>query len=662
MDSITSRSIVIFPIWPSWIWKKIKSNVSSYGCQNECACGNIIHAGGSSDRVPAIHKEIWMNSRTKNILFWVVVGLFMILLFNLFSVPHHEPEEDVIFSEFMTKLDKGEVERVIIKASHISAVLKDKTRIRTYSVEYPELVQVLRDRGVQIEAKPPDESPWYITFLVTWGPFVLFLGLWFFLMRQMQMGGNKALSFGKSRARLLTEERKKVLFSDVAGIDEAKDEVLEIIEFLKDPRKFQKLGGRIPKGVLIVGPPGTGKTLLAKAIAGEAAVPFFSISGSDFVEMFVGVGASRVRDLFEQGKKHAPCIIFIDEIDAVGRLRVAGLGGGHDEREQTLNQLLVEMDGFDTTEGVILIAATNRPDVLDPALLRPGRFDRRVVVNRPDLRGRSEILKVHTKKVPIAADVELEKIARGTPGFSGADLENLVNEAALWAARLNKKEVAFVDFEMAKDKVLMGAERKSLILSDEEKRTTAYHEAGDALIAQLIPGTDPVHKVTIIPRGRALGLTMQLPTDDRHGYSKVYLYNQLAILMGGRVAEEVVLNDMTTGAGNDLERATDLARRIFCEWGMSEKMGPLTFGKQNEQVFLGRELGSQRDFSDQIAMEIDEEVKRLVMENYERAKRLLTENMATLKKLAEALLEKEVLDSADIDNILMQPTSQAVPA
>ncbi|TKB72663.1 MAG: ATP-dependent metallopeptidase FtsH/Yme1/Tma family protein [Nitrospira sp.] len=603
-----------------------------------------------------------MNSRTKNILFWVVVGLFMILLFNLFSVPHHEPEEEVIFSEFMTKLDKGEIERVIIKASHISAVMKDKTRIRTYSVEYPELVQVLRERGVQIEAKPPDESPWYITFLVTWGPFVLFLGLWFFLMRQMQMGGNKAMSFGKSRARLLTEERKKVLFSDVAGVDEAKDEVLEIIEFLKDPRKFQKLGGRIPKGVLIVGPPGTGKTLLAKAIAGEANVPFFSISGSDFVEMFVGVGASRVRDLFEQGKKHAPCIIFIDEIDAVGRLRGAGLGGGHDEREQTLNQLLVEMDGFDTTEGVILVAATNRPDVLDPALLRPGRFDRQVVVNRPDLRGRAEILKVHTKKVPIAANVVLDKIARGTPGFSGADLENLVNEAALWAARLNKKEVELIDFEMAKDKVLMGAERKSLVLSDEEKRTTAYHEAGHALIAKLIPGTDPVHKVTIIPRGRALGVTMQLPVDDRHGYSKGYLYNQLAILMGGRVAEELVLNEMTTGAGNDLERATDLARKMVCEWGMSEKMGPLTFGKQNEQVFLGRELGSQRDFSESIAMEIDQEVKRLVMENYDRTKRLLTENMVSLKRLAEALLEKEVLDGSDIDNILLQSSSQAVPA
>jgi cell division protease FtsH len=478
----------------------------------------------------------------------------------------------------------------------------------------------------------------------------------------MQIGGNKALSFGKSRARMLTEERKKVTFSDVAGIDEAKEEVLEIIEFLKDPRKFQKLGGRIPKGVLIVGPPGTGKTLLAKAIAGEAGVPFFSISGSDFVEMFVGVGASRVRDLFEQGKKHAPCIIFIDEIDAVGRLRGAGLGGGHDEREQTLNQLLVEMDGFDTTEGVILIAATNRPDVLDPALLRPGRFDRQVVVNRPDLRGRSEILKVHTKKVPIASNVELEKIARGTPGFSGADLENLVNEAALWAARQNKKEVEVIDFEMAKDKVLMGAERKSMILSDEEKRTTAYHEAGHALMAKLLPGTDPVHKVTIIPRGRALGVTMQLPTDDRHNYSKEFLYNNLAILMGGRVAEELVLKHITTGAGNDIERATDLARKMVCEWGMSEKLGPLTFGRKEEEIFLGRELTTKRDFSDQVALEIDLEIKRLVTENYERAKRLLTEHMRSLKALAEALLEKEVLDAPEIDQILMQNSSQTVPA
>lgn len=604
-----------------------------------------------------------MNARVKNLLFWVVVGLFMILLFNLFSVPTHAPEDEVIFSDFMAKLDKGEVMKVTIKANHISAILKDQSRIRTYSAEYPELVKVLREKDVQIEARPPDDSPWYITFLVTWGPFILFLGLWFFLMRQMQIGGNKALSFGKSRARMLTEERKKVTFSDVAGIDEAKEEVLEIIEFLKDPRKFQKLGGRIPKGVLIVGPPGTGKTLLAKAIAGEAGVPFFSISGSDFVEMFVGVGASRVRDLFEQGKKHAPCIIFIDEIDAVGRLRGAGLGGGHDEREQTLNQLLVEMDGFDTTEGVILIAATNRPDVLDPALLRPGRFDRQVVVNRPDLRGRSEILKVHTKKVPVAADVMLEKIARGTPGFSGADLENLVNEAALWAARQNKKEVEFVDFEMAKDKVLMGAERKSMILNEDEKRTTAYHEAGHALMAKLLPGADPVHKVTIIPRGRALGVTMQLPTDDRHNYSKEFLYNTLAILMGGRVAEELVLKNVTTGAGNDLERATDLARKMVCEWGMSEKLGPLTFGRKEEEIFLGREIATRRDFSDQVALEIDHEIKRLVTENYERAKRMLTDNMASLKALAQALLEKEVLDSPEIDQIIMQSSaSQTVPA
>jgi len=604
-----------------------------------------------------------MNSKVKNLLFWVVVGLFMILLFNLFSVPTHAPEDDVIFSDFMTQLDKGEVTKVIIKSSHISAILKDGTRIRTYSAEYPDMVKVLRERNVQIEAKPPDENPWYITFLVTWGPFILFLGLWFFLMRQMQIGGNKALSFGKSRARMLTEERKKTTFADVAGIDEAKEEVSEIIEFLKDPRKFQKLGGRIPKGVLIVGPPGTGKTLLAKAIAGEAGVPFFSISGSDFVEMFVGVGASRVRDLFEQGKKHAPCIIFIDEIDAVGRLRGAGLGGGHDEREQTLNQLLVEMDGFDTTEGVILIAATNRPDVLDPALLRPGRFDRQIVVNRPDLRGRAEILKVHTKKVPVAGDVELEKIARGTPGFSGADLENLVNEAALWAARQNKKVVEVVDFETAKDKVLMGAERKSLILSDEEKRTTAYHEAGHALMAKLLPGADPVHKVTIIPRGRALGMTMQLPTDDRHNYSKEFLYNTLAILLGGRVAEELVLHHITTGAGNDIERATDLARKMVCEWGMSERLGPLTFGKKDEEIFLGREIATRRDFSEQVAIEIDHEVRRLVTENYERATRMLTEHMGVLKALAEALLEKEVLDAPEIDQIVQQGLlPQTLPA
>src|SRR5574337_190216 len=503
-DSITNKSTGTFRISPSsidWVSKRSKSFPASC-CQVAQGYVNIITIS-TYVASNVVAKENWMNSRVKNLLFWVVVGLFMILLFNLFSVPTHAPEEEVIFSDFMAKLDKGDFEKVIIKGNHISGGLKDKTRIRTYSADYPDLVKVLREKDVQIEVKPPDESPWYITFLVTWGPFILFLGLWFFLMRQMQIGGNKALSFGKSRARMLTEERKKVTFSDVAGIEEAKEEVLEIIEFLKDPRKFQKLGGRIPKGVLIVGPPGTGKTLLAKAIAGEAGVPFFSISGSDCVEMFVGVGASRVRDLFVQGKKNAPCIIFIDEIDAVGRHRGAGLGGGHDEREQTLNQLLVEMDGFEANEGVILIAATNRPDVLDPALLRPGRFDRRVVVPRPDVKGREGILAVHTRKVPLASDVDISVLARGTPGFSGADLANLVNEAALLAARQNRKQVLMADFEMSKDKVLMGVERKSMILSEEEKRNTAYHEAGHALVAAMTPGADPLHKVTIIPRGMA---------------------------------------------------------------------------------------------------------------------------------------------------------------
>ena len=598
-----------------------------------------------------------INSRVKNLLFWVFVCLFMILLFNLFTVPNQHPEDPVIFSEFMSHLERGDVEKVIIKQNNISAILRDGNRIQTYAVEYPDLVKVLREKSVQIEAKPLDDGPWYITFLLSWGPFILFLGLWFFLMRQMQVGGNRAMSFGKSRARMLTEDKKKITFTDVAGVDEAKQEVVEIIEFLKDPQKFQKLGGRIPKGVLIVGPPGTGKTLLAKAIAGEAGVPFFSISGSDFVEMFVGVGASRVRDLFEQGKKHAPCIIFIDEIDAVGRLRGAGMGGGHDEREQTLNQLLVEMDGFDTTEGVILIAATNRPDVLDPALLRPGRFDRQVVVNRPDVRGRAEILHVHTKKVPISSGVDLEKIARGTPGFSGADLENLVNEAALWAARLDKKSVDQIDFENAKDKVLMGVERKSMVLTEEEKRTTAFHEAGHALMAILLPGTDPVHKVTIIPRGRALGMTMQLPIDDRHSYSKDFLYNTLSILFGGRVAEELIFKSVTTGAGNDIERATELARKMVCEWGMSEKLGPLTFGKKDEEVFLGRDFGSKRDFSEQVALEIDKEVKRLVVEAYDRTTRMLTEHIHSLRAIAEALLEKEVLDGIEVDQIVQQSSS-----
>jgi len=577
----------------------------------------------------------------------------MILLLNLWNMPTRASEEQVIFSDFMAKLDMGDIEKVIIQGHHISGVLKDNSRLRTYSPDYPDLIQLLRKKDVRIEVKSSGEGPWYIQFLMSWGPFLLLLGLWVFILRRMQVG-NEALSLVKSKAHMPTDERKRVTFSDVAGIDEAKAEVQETVEFLKDPRKFQKLGGRIPKGVLVVGPPGTGKTLLAKAIAGEAGVPFFSISGSDFVEMFVGVGASRVRNLFEQAKKHAPCIIFIDEIDAVGRSRGGGLGGGHDEREQTLNQLLVEMDGFDTTEGVILVAATNRPDVLDPALLRPGRFDRQVMVNHPDLRGRSEILRVHTKKVPVAADVELEKIARGTPGFSGADLENLVNEAALRAARQNKAEVGTVDFEMAKDKILMGAERKSLILTDEEKRVTAYHEAGHALMAKLLPGTDPVHKVSIIPRGRALGVTMQLPTDERHNFSREFLYNTLAILMGGRVAEELVFNHVTTGAGNDLERATALARKMVCEWGMSEKLGPLRFGQKEESMFLGRSFATKRDFSDEMALEVDLEIKRLVIENYERTKRLLTERMMTLKALAEALLEKEVLDALEIDQIILQ--------
>ena len=597
-----------------------------------------------------------MNARMRNLALWIVIGLFMILLFNLFNVSSRAPETEMIFSDFMAKLDKGEVNEVTIKENDIRGVLKDGSKFRTYTVNYPDLVKILRDKNVRITARPSEVSPWY-AFLVSWAPIILFVALWIFFMRQMQMGGNKALSFGKSRARLISEERKKVTFSDVAGIDEAKDEVVEIIEFLKDPPKFQKLGGRIPKGVLIVGPPGTGKTLLAKAIAGEAGVPFFSISGSDFVEMFVGVGASRVRDLFEQGKKHAPCIIFIDEIDAVGRLRGAGLGGGHDEREQTLNQLLVEMDGFDTNEGVILVAATNRPDVLDPALLRPGRFDRQIVVSRPDLKGRIEILNVHIKKIPLDKDVSLETIGRGTPGFSGADLENLVNEAALLAARKNKKSVGMDDFETAKDKVLMGVERKSLILSEEEKRTTAYHEAGHALVAKILPGTDPVHKVTIIPRGRALGLTMQLPMDDRYTFPREYLYNNIAILMGGRVAEEMVLKSITTGAGNDIERATDLARRMVCEWGMSEKLGPLTFGKKEQEIFLGREISQHRDYSEHTAIEIDNEVKRLVMENYERARTIIRTHMKALRALAEALLEKEVLDAPEIEKIIQQTVS-----
>ncbi len=600
-----------------------------------------------------------MNPRAKSLVLWVVVGLFMVLLFNLVNAPSRPGDEELIFSDFVSKTERGEVAEVTVRERSLSGVLKDGTRFKTYTVDDPDLIKILRKQGVRIISQPPQEPPWYITFLMTWGPFILFIGLWIFFMRQMQMGGNKALSFGKSRAHLLSEDRKKVTFSNVAGIDEAKEEVQEIIEFLKDPPRFQKLGGRIPKGVLVVGPPGTGKTLLAKAIAGEAGVPFFSISGSDFVEMFVGVGASRVRDLFEQGKKHAPCIIFIDEIDAVGRHRGAGLGGGHDEREQTLNQLLVEMDGFETSTGVILVAATNRPDVLDPALLRPGRFDRQIVVNRPDVRGRKEILSVHTEKIPLSPDVGLEVLSRGTPGFSGADLENLVNEAALLAARKGKTVVEMSDFELSKDKVLMGPERRSMVISEADRRITAYHEAGHALVAKLLPGTDPIHKITIIPRGRALGVTMQLPTDDRHNYRKDYLHNNIAIMMGGRAAEELIFDQITTGAGNDIEKATDLAHKMVCEWGMSDKMGPMTFGKKEQEIFLGREIAQHRDYSESTAVAIDMEVRKIIGDGYETAKTLVQNNLHCLKALADALLQRESLDTAEVNRIFQTEASSA---
>lgn len=602
-----------------------------------------------------------MNPFFKNLALWLVIGLIMVLVFNIFNQSQPQ-EKEMIFSDFMARVAKGEVSEVVVKGSDIKGKLTSGESFRTYTPDDKDMISELRRRGVRITAKPVDGNPWYINMLLSWLPMLLFIGVWIFFMRQMQGGGAKALSFGKSRARLLSDKQSKVTFADVAGVDEAKEELQEIIEFLKDPPKFQKLGGRIPKGVLLMGPPGTGKTLLARAIAGEASVPFFSISGSDFVEMFVGVGASRVRDLFEQGKKHAPCIIFMDEIDAVGRHRGAGLGGGHDEREQTLNQLLVEMDGFESNEGVILIAATNRPDVLDPALLRPGRFDRQVVVARPDIRGREGILRVHTKKIPLDADVDLTVLARGTPGFSGADLANLVNEAALLAARQNKKTVCMTDFETAKDKVLMGVERKSIVISEEERKVTAYHEAGHTLVAKSLPGTDPIHKVTIIPRGRALGVTQQLPIDEKHNYPKEYLLNEIAIMMGGRVAEEVVFGEITTGAGNDIERATELARKMVCEWGMSERMGPLTFGKREEMIFLGREIAQHQDYSEQTAVEIDREVKQIVMTNYEKAKVLIKERIAILHALAKALLEEEVLDASQIDAIVNGRTVAPAPA
>jgi cell division protease FtsH len=595
-----------------------------------------------------------VNSTVKTVVFWLVIVLSAFLLWQVMKAGSAGPKEkEPNFSQFLSDVDQGNVKDVTITGMEVRGHYRnDNSPFHTTApVNYPDIYKMLKDKGVTMNIRDMSSGSWPLQLLGTWAPLILLAALWFFMIRQMQTGGNKALSFGKSRARLLSMQQKKVTFKDVAGVDEAKEELKEIIEFLREAQKFQKLGGRIPKGVLLVGPPGTGKTLLARAVAGEANVPFFSISGSDFVEMFVGVGASRVRDLFEQGKKNAPCIIFIDEIDAVGRHRGAGLGGGHDEREQTLNQLLVEMDGFESNEGVILMAATNRPDVLDPALLRPGRFDRRVVVSRPDVRGREEILRVHTRKIPLADDVDLFVLGRGTPGFSGADLANMVNEAALAAARQNRKAVLMYDFELAKDKVLMGVERKSMLLSDDEKKNTAYHEAGHALVAAMLPHSDPLHKVTIIPRGMALGVTMQLPIDDRHNYYKNYLETSIAILMGGRIAEELFLNSMSTGAGNDIERATEMARKMVCEWGMSD-LGPLTFGKKEEQIFLGREIAQHRDYSEATAVKIDAEVQKLVGRGYSAAKELLSANRDVLERIAHALIEREVLDAAQIKMII----------
>ncbi|MBW2721079.1 MAG: ATP-dependent zinc metalloprotease FtsH, partial [Deltaproteobacteria bacterium] len=592
-----------------------------------------------------------MSPFYKNLALWLVISLMVILLFNMFNHPGQSKQE-TSYSEFIAAVSDGEVNQVTIQGNDIYGKYKDGTAFRTFVPNDPDLIRVLRDKGVQITAKAAEESPWFMTILISWFPMLLLIAVWIFFMRQMQAGGGKAMSFGKSRARLVSDSARKVTFEDVAGIEEAKEELEEIIEFLRDPKKFTKLGGRIPKGVLLVGAPGTGKTLLARAIAGEAEVPFFNISGSDFVEMFVGVGASRVRDLFVQGKKHAPCIIFIDEIDAVGRHRGAGLGGGHDEREQTLNQLLVEMDGFESNDGVILISATNRPDVLDPALLRPGRFDRQVVVPLPDLRGREGILMVHVRHTPLSSDVDLRVVARGTPGFSGADLENLVNEAALLAARLNKEMVEMIDVERAKDKVLMGTERKSMIMSEKEKRNTAFHEVGHALVSKFLPGTDPVHKVSIIPRGRALGMTMTLPIEDRYSYDEDYMKNTLAKLMGGRVAEEVVFNHKTSGASDDIEKATTIARKMVTVYGMSNSMGPIAFGQKEEAIFLGREIAQHRDYSEKTAIRIDEEVQRIVDEAYSTAKGILREHEDLLHKIAETLIEKETLDGKEIDAII----------
>jgi len=603
-----------------------------------------------------------MNSTLKSLLIWLGIIVLIVAIWQ-FAAAFQSPAKEIPLTDFIAKVQSGEIQDVTFSGNQISGGPKNPPNqvlpptFVTYAPAAPYYQNLVSDLttkttngSVTIHAKPEGASPW-TTILLNWAPVLLMVGFWIFIMRQMQSGGNKALSFGKSRAKLSSSTQKKVTFKDVAGADEAKEELQEIVEFLREPQKFQRLGGRIPKGVLLVGSPGTGKTLLARAVAGEANVPFFSISGSDFVEMFVGVGASRVRDLFEQGKKNAPCIVFIDEIDAVGRHRGAGLGGGHDEREQTLNQLLVEMDGFESNEGVILIAATNRPDVLDPALLRPGRFDRRIVVNRPDVKGREGILVVHTKKIPLADDVDLRVLARGTAGFCGADIANLVNEAALNAARYNQRVVRMADFEYAKDKVMMGTERRSMIVTDEEKQVTAIHEAGHALVAAMLPNADPVHKVTIIPRGMALGVTLQLPEQDKLNYSRDWLTDRLAVLMGGRIAEEITNGKMTTGAGNDIEQATELARKMVCEWGMSDSLGPLTFGKREEQIFLGREIAKHQDYSEETAVRIDQETKRFVMENYARAKQILVDNKPVLLRIADELLAREVLDADQVERL-----------
>jgi len=597
----------------------------------------------------------------KNLSMWLVIGLTMVLLFNLFNKPQ-SPTTEMTYSDFISSVESGMVNQIVIEGNEITGTIQGGTNFKVIVPNDTELIPLLRKSGVNIKAKQQGTTPWYITILVSWFPMLLLIGVWIFFMRQMQGGGGKAMSFGKSRARLNEGGNTKVTFKDVAGIEEAKEELAEIVDFLKDPKKFTDLGARIPTGVLLAGAPGTGKTLLAKAIAGEADVPFFSISGSDFVEMFVGVGASRVRDLFTQGKKNAPCIIFIDEIDAVGRHRGAGLGGGHDEREQTLNQLLVEMDGFESNEGVIIVSATNRPDVLDPALLRPGRFDRQIMVPAPDVQGREMILKVHGKKVPLDDNIDWKVIARGTPGFTGADLENMVNEGALLAARSGTKTVTMELLDKAKDKVMMGAERRSMIISEKEKEVTAYHEAGHALVAKLLPGTDPLHKVTIIPRGRALGLTQQLPTEDKYTHSKSYLLNNICILLGGRVAEKIIFDEITTGSGNDIERATDLARKMVCEWGMSNSLGPLTFGKKEEQIFLGREISQHRDYSEDTAIKIDDEVKQIVVNANTKVFDLLTEYKTQLITIAQALLERETILLSDIEAIMsdkQQPEEDA---